>query len=252
MQVPELHVVRWSHADVSSYAGRCLVHHSHRADVLRLRVLLRYGGLYLDLDVLSVARLSTDTMRSSFVIGRQDSGRVGFRTHRKYYGLCNAVMAAAPGAGFVRMLLSSYGWFRSYGRDAFWDEHSVRVPAELADRCPAVGQHILDSDRLYLPLWGDITSVYTAEPGDDWAGVDPTDGSAVLDHLRRLRPKMISLHLWSAVAQKNQSFTTLGEACTAFWPSVYGALVCVAADTQKSFSKDDPGVDARIQYLYEV
>ena len=60
------------------------VHHSHRADLLRLRVLLSYGGLYMDLDALSVSQFPSRAMSSSFVIGKQDSQVSSWRAKRDY------------------------------------------------------------------------------------------------------------------------------------------------------------------------
>ena len=106
--------------------GNPLLHTAHRADVIRLDVLLRHGGIYLDADVF-VHRSFDGLLRYATVLGEQHSAG-GVR------GLCNAVMLAEPQASFLKKWLSEYGHFRSKGRDAFWDEHSVRVPYVLAQR----------------------------------------------------------------------------------------------------------------------
>ena len=86
--------------------------------MLRLRVLLQHGGLYLDLDMISVRPLTPAMRRASFLIGWQDSGGWGWRAGKAHYGLCNAMMAAVPDAPFVAYLLRTYSSFRSYGRDS--------------------------------------------------------------------------------------------------------------------------------------
>ena len=54
----------------------------------------------------------------------------------KKYGLCNAAMLSAPKSRFSRLWLDSYVHFRSDGRDAVWDEHSVILPANMTDAYP--------------------------------------------------------------------------------------------------------------------
>lgn len=104
--------------------GRPLRHFAHQADVVRLQVLQKHGGIYLDIDTL--CRRSFDPLLGhSCVLGVQ-------RYTWGDLGLCNAVLASEPEAPFIREWLDSYRTFRSTGRDEFWDEHSVRMPSQLA------------------------------------------------------------------------------------------------------------------------
>jgi hypothetical protein len=128
--------------------GNSLLHYAHRADVLKLEVLLREGGVFLDLDVLCL-RPFGKLMRYDVVLGRQGSR-----------GLCNAVLLAAPGSGFLRKWRQAYAAFRSKGRDEFWDEHSVLVPARIAADNPGLA-HIQGEfsffwprGEMVSPLWG--------------------------------------------------------------------------------------------------
>lgn len=95
---------------------RPLRHFAHQADVLRLEILMREGGIYLDMDVICLKPFSP-LLKHTFVSGRQDDR-----------GLCNAVILAAQGASFLRVWHESYKCFRSSG----WDEHSVLLPNALA------------------------------------------------------------------------------------------------------------------------
>jgi hypothetical protein len=107
-------------------SGRPLEHVAHQADVLRLQILLERGGIYLDLDTITV-RSFAPLLVHGCVMGRQ--GRQGSATDR---GLCNAVILAEPKHPFLRAWLDEYRHFRSRGGDEFWDEHSVVVPGRLA------------------------------------------------------------------------------------------------------------------------
>ena len=123
--------------------GRPLAHAAHRADVLRLQLLLAQGGIYLDLDVVVVRPLAP-LLRAgdAFVIGREGDDRLAFGA--KFHGLCNAVMLARPNATFARRWLSEYASFgdtstarnRPWAADA-WSGHSVALPAALAAAHPS-------------------------------------------------------------------------------------------------------------------
>ena len=53
-----------------SFMGRPLFHIAHKADVVRLLALKETGGIYLDLDTISVKPL-TEFLNNSFVIGQE-------------------------------------------------------------------------------------------------------------------------------------------------------------------------------------
>jgi hypothetical protein len=129
--------------------GRPLWHYAHQCDVLRLAVLRRQGGIYLDIDTLCV-RPFAGLLGNACVMGRQP-GR----------GLCNAVILSEPEGAFVSAWLESYGSFRSAGRDAFWDEHSVIVPAQLADQPRLRGSiTICDERAFFFPHWNGMQVLF--------------------------------------------------------------------------------------------
>ncbi len=100
--------------------GRELHHYAHRADVIRLRELIKTGGIYLDIDTIC-CRPWDDLLAHPCVLGLQ-------RGSRDQLGLCNAVILSEPGSSFLQEWLESYRTFSA----SQWDEHSVRVPYRLA------------------------------------------------------------------------------------------------------------------------
>ncbi len=103
------------------------IHHiAHQADVIRLQILKEHGGIYLDLDTITVKSFEPFLYNKfSICIQRhKESGQVE--------GLCNAIMFSEPQAKFVCRWLEEYRSFRSKGRDQYWDEHSVKVPLTLS------------------------------------------------------------------------------------------------------------------------
>ncbi len=138
----------------ASFMGRPLHHVAHKADVVRLQVLKETGGIYLDLDTISVKPL-TDLLNCSFAIGQELKATYvpkNWRQQIKYnirkglgllkenntaaIGLCNAVLLSEKNSEFVNKWLDEYKTFRSTGRDKYWNEHSVQVPQQLAEKYP--------------------------------------------------------------------------------------------------------------------
>ena len=138
-----------------SILGRPLYHFAHKADVFRLQILKEMGGIYLDIDTISVKPL-TELLNHSFVIGeelRTAYTPKNMRQRIKYAlakklglaitklkgrnsGFCNAVLLSEKDSPFASRWLDEYRSFRSKGRDRYWNEHSVRVPIKLAELYP--------------------------------------------------------------------------------------------------------------------
>ncbi len=152
--------------------GNELKHVAHKADVVRLRMLKQHGGIYLDLDTISVKPFN-ELLKAPFLIGQEL--RVPYvpknlRQKIKYAirkrtggtrgsaststGLCNAVLFSEPESEFVNLWLNSYSSFRSKGRDKFWNEHSVKVPEKLASRHPGM-LRIEGPYAFHYPLYDD-------------------------------------------------------------------------------------------------
>lgn len=133
-----------------SFMGQPLFHVAHKADVIRLQALKETGGIYLDLDTISVKPL-TALLQHSFVIGQElkpkwvpKNWRQRFKqklglikeSSKNATGLCNAVLLSEKNSDFVNFWLNEYKTFRSKGRDKYWNEHSVLVPEKLAANHP--------------------------------------------------------------------------------------------------------------------
>jgi hypothetical protein len=133
-----------------SFMGQALYHVAHKADVIRLQVLKETGGIYLDLDTISVKPL-VELLGNSFVIGQEMRPAYIPKNWRQRLklklglkkispagatGLCNAVLLSEKNSEFVNLWLKEYKTFRSKGRDKYWNEHSVQVPEKLAATYP--------------------------------------------------------------------------------------------------------------------
>jgi hypothetical protein len=149
------------------------MHVAHRADILRLLLLIDEGGIYLDLDVVFVAPLPLQTWSSlgsrSTTLALEGSD-----------GLGNAVMVAKPGAAFLQRWLALYkksfrggdaGTDDIHRNDAgvkstvrnstqhpsssTWADFSVKLPKVLAMQHPAEVHVLPDRKAFHSPGWGD-------------------------------------------------------------------------------------------------
>jgi len=129
---------------------RPLYHYAHQADVMRLQILLRTGGIYLDIDTICL-RSFDSLLHHPCVLGIQD-----FPDPKR--GLCNAVIMCEPHNTFIEEWLKSYSWFRSTGKQHYWDEHSVLVPWDLAkitkdNRSGRSDLHVEPVESFFRPGW---------------------------------------------------------------------------------------------------
>ena len=166
-----------------SIFGRPLVHPAHRADVVRLEALICEGGVYMDSDVWCL-RPFDELKDVPWWMARQGES----------YGLCNATMGGRPGAPFATRWLERYDTFRSKGRDRYWDEHSVRLPLQLA-LAHADDITILPSSRCFEPSWTRIREIFKPRRRrqylDDSLSVHLWESKA-WEFLKRLGPGVIN------------------------------------------------------------
>jgi len=147
--------------------GNQLYHVAHQADVVRLQMLQLHGGIYMDLDTISVKPL-TEFLKHPFAIGKELRAKwmaKNWRQRLKFKlglikikdgetGLCNAVIVSEKNSDFVNLWLDEYKNFRSKGRDKYWNEHSVKVPEKLSAQNPALIT-TLSPYAFHYPLYDD-------------------------------------------------------------------------------------------------
>ncbi|XP_074652874.1 uncharacterized protein LOC141907196 [Tubulanus polymorphus] len=117
----------------------------HKTDIVRLEAVMKYGGIYTDLDV--VILKSFDPLRKyNTTMGLESS-----------YGLCNGIIISRPNATFLKIWHAKYATFN----DAEWGTHSVILPAILARKYP----HLIhvEEKSLHRPNWMERDWIY--KPG---------------------------------------------------------------------------------------
>ncbi|KAL0076615.1 hypothetical protein F4703DRAFT_1743529 [Phycomyces blakesleeanus] len=124
---------------VTNVFGRPVSHYAHQSDVARLQILAEHGGIYLDLDLISLQSVD-HLLDHDFVMGQEGQGGS--------VGLCNAMIMARPNAHFLQRWYATYSSFE----EKDWNFHSVVLPGKLA---PYFKSEItvLDHTSYFWPLW---------------------------------------------------------------------------------------------------
>lgn len=151
--------------------GNKLYHYAHKADVIRLLALGNYGGIYLDIDTICIKPFS-NLLSYDFVMGEQwYNGQI--------YGLCNAIILSNIDSLFLKFWYGSYKFFRSKGRDIYWDENSVSVPLNIAKMYPG-HIHIEPQDSFFYP------------------SCSPSDVKSLFEECKDF-PNAYVFHLWESI-----------------------------------------------------
>ncbi|XP_075560021.1 uncharacterized protein LOC142591603 [Dermacentor variabilis] len=120
----------------------------HSTDIVRIRVLLRYGGIYLDSDVFVVQSLQR-FLRYEATVAWFDGGFFG-----------NMIMIAHKNSRLIRLFMDTYHEFNA----SQWDYNSAEVPTtQLADKRP----HLFR--RVYYGLETHMgPAIYLPHSAPDW------------------------------------------------------------------------------------
>lgn len=116
-------------------------HVAHVADILRLHILKKEGGIYLDSDAYVLHPFDTLLGGARDVIMGHEGGN--------RYGMANAVIVAKQNASFINR------WMESYAKTfdpSDWNGHSVVLPKRLATLHPRE-VCVLSPTAFFWPLW---------------------------------------------------------------------------------------------------
>ena len=116
------------HEPLTSIFGRKVNVVEHISDIIRMKVLLKYGGIYLDGDIIPLKSFDMFLYNSKpMTMGLEKKP-----TSKKDNRLPNALMIGQRKNSFLTRWFESYKTFN----DKHWAEHSVIVPAKLACKNP--------------------------------------------------------------------------------------------------------------------
>jgi 2-polyprenyl-3-methyl-5-hydroxy-6-metoxy-1,4-benzoquinol methylase len=106
----------------------------HKVDILKLGILLDFGGVYLDLDTVCL-RPFDKFLKNVAVMGQESDD-----------GLCNAVIIAPRHATFLLKWQDGYRDFHN----SQWNEFSVKLPMRIAQSCGDLIE-VVPPETFFLP-----------------------------------------------------------------------------------------------------
>lgn len=163
-EIPCLELVK---IDIPETLGRHKIHHvAHKADVARMNFLYDTGGVYMDIDTISV-RSYRHLLDNDVVLGRELPN-----------GICNAIMFTKPRSDFFNIWLKNY---ESVFRPDGWREASILLPEAIHNKHPDLAT-VLPPEAFFLPHCHETHKIFVDDndvPGD-----------------------LITLHLWEKFSLK--------------------------------------------------
>ena len=148
---PSLLALKLPSGPPTSIYGHSVTKPEHQADIIRIQLLLQYGGIYLDLDVI-VLKSFDSLLHHDVTMGAETPNLLG-----------SGVILAKRNSTFLRIWLDKYKQFD----DSRWNYLSGVVPMELARIRPDL-IHI-EWFSLNRPNWDERTWLYTEGKLWDWS-----------------------------------------------------------------------------------
>ncbi|ORX36844.1 hypothetical protein BD324DRAFT_579948 [Kockovaella imperatae] len=164
---------------------------AHKADIIRLEVLLQHGGIYLDIDTFILRSFSKHSLLAYDTVMAMEAAQWDLGDSMDPKGLCNGIIVARKGATFLERWLETYETFNGHK----WADHSVHMPWVLAKLYPETIT-VLSNRAFFWPLWisSHISLVYKSTDYDFEASGQLAYHaweSKAKSHLRALNPSTI-------------------------------------------------------------
>jgi len=102
----------------------------HLSDFIRLDLLYKFGGIYLDIDTICIKPFD-DLLQNKFVLGYEMANQ-GCDVDEVIIGLCNAAMMSEKNSLFSQIWIDDY--YKNY--NSIWNYNSVVRPLELYYKNP--------------------------------------------------------------------------------------------------------------------
>lgn len=139
---------------------------AHKADIIRMQKLYERGGIYMDIDTISVKPYK-HLLKNKVVLGKE--GR---------YEICNAIMMTEKNSEFFKIWMDNYEeHFNSDG----WGEASILLPHSLYKKHPNKVT-LMEEDVFFLPSWTEVDKIFK----NDYD----------------IPKNLITLHLWESQSMK--------------------------------------------------
>ncbi len=144
------HLLEMEYVLLPSHIGsKKIIRIQHVADVIRMQKLNHYGGIYLDLDTISI-RPYTHLLEKHCVMGLED-------IRRKTIG--NAIIMSEKNGKFLDIWGKHY---EEHFKPEGWTESSIDLPYKLIQQLNLTDETItvLKEETFYKPLWDHVDDIF--------------------------------------------------------------------------------------------
>ena len=142
--------LRYMEAPTSIYGHEINVP-EHKSDVARMSIIEKYGGIYMDLDII-VLKSWDPLLHYNFTLAAESTQNFG-----------NGAIISTPNNTFIKMWKEGYHDFN----DKAWAKHSLFLPFTLARNNPEL-VHV-EWDSILRPTWKELNWLYTQGKLWDWS-----------------------------------------------------------------------------------
>jgi len=146
---------------------------AHKADKIRMDMLYKYGGIYMDIDTISYSSYKK-YLKHDFVIGIQE-----VQNEKTFYG--NAILMSKPKSIY---LLTWMDYYPTYFKTDGWCEASIHLMSTITDLLKdKIDLCILPKEAFYYPLYTNINHIFETPH-------------------QNIEPSLITLHWWNTKSKK--------------------------------------------------
>ena len=162
-------VIIFEKVEIPTHIGeKEIKHFAHKADWIRMNKLYERGGIYMDIDTISVKDYKS-LLKNNTVLGYEI---------KKDNLICNAVMMTVPQSPFFKLWLKNYE--KEFNPDG-WGEASIHLPGKINNNYPNLAT-VLSENTFFRPY--------------------ATEGENIFENDVDIHNDLITLHLWESYTIK--------------------------------------------------
>jgi len=181
------------------WGDKKIIKYAHKADKIRLEMLLKYGGVYMDIDTITYKSYK-DLLKYDFVIGIQEENY----GDDKITLYCNAILFSKKNNIFLKKWIEKY---EDYFKPNGWCEASIHLPFHIFNMINENDKkniNILEKEYFYHPSYNEVDKIF--------------------ENKGFVHDNLLTLHLWNSYSEKYYKNITNFNWCDNN-ESLYGLLV---------------------------
>ena len=157
-----------------------IIKYAHKADKIRLEMLLKYGGIYMDIDTITY-RPYFHLLNYDFVVGIQEE----YNSINQKTLYCNAILMSVKNNKFIEKWINNYeNTFDPNG----WCESSIHLLSNMIideKYTNNINIKIVEKETFYYPSYDETDKIFEKTCSES-----------------TISPKLLTLHYWNTYSKK--------------------------------------------------